>query len=75
MKDVLMRALKTFWQAALSYLILNSEMLFNDFLNFNFDKLKQFVIALALGTLAAGLSAMYNGVLKPLAENFKKEEE
>ena len=74
MKDVLIRAFKTFWQAALSYLILNSEVLFNDLLNFNFDKFKQFIIALMLGTLAAGLSAMYNGVLKPLAENFKKEE-
>lgn len=67
MKDVLVRALKTFWQASISYVIINSEMLFTDITSFDLEKLKQFGIALGIGALAAGLSAMYNGVLRPLA--------
>lgn len=66
MKDILIRALKTFWQASFAYIIINSEMLFTDITSFDLEKLKQFGIALGVGALSAGLSAMYNGVLKPL---------
>jgi len=71
MKDILIRALKTFWQAFAAYAIINSEVLFTDIASFDLEKLKQFGLALAVGALSAGLSALYNGVLKPLAEKFK----
>ena len=61
-KDILIRALKTFWQAALAYLIAAAS-------GANFfegDKSRTFWIGLATSALAAGLSAAYNGVIKPL---------
>ena len=73
MKDILIRAIKTFWQTALAYIIINSEVFFTDILSFNETKLKQFAITIGLGALSAGLSAMYNGVLKPIAESLRKE--
>ena len=61
-KDIAVRALKTFWQAALAYLI--AALSGADF--FSGDKGKTFWIGIATAALAAGLSAAYNGVLKPL---------
>ena len=61
-KDVIIRALKTFAQTAISYLMaaLNGV----DF--FGGDLGKTFWTGLALSTGAAGLSAAWNGVLQPL---------
>jgi len=61
-KDIAVRALKTFWQAALAYLI--AALSGADF--FSGDKGKTFWIGIATAALAAGLSAAYNGVVKPL---------
>ena len=40
-KDIAIRALKTFWQAALAFAIINSEILFTDITAFDGEKLKQ----------------------------------
>ena len=65
-KDVAVRAVRTFWQAALGYLLADAPAL-------------QRMLAergaaagalrlMLIGALAAGLSALYNGVLRPLLE-------
>lgn len=61
-KDVGVRALKTFWQAAVSYLI--AVLAGVDF--FGGEQDKTFWAGIALSAGSAGLSAVYNGVLKPL---------
>lgn len=67
-KDVWTRSLKTFLQTAGSYLIVNLTGV--DF--FNGEITETFWIGLALSAGAAGLSAVWNGVIAPL---FKREEE
>ena len=61
-KDVLLRAFKTFWQAAVSYIIMNIANLnpFDGTAN------KKVWLGFAAAALAAGCSAAWNGVLKPL---------
>ena len=70
-KDVLVRAFKTFWQSALSYLILSLTGF-----NFGTDTLsKRVIIGLILSAGAAGLSAAYNGVIGPFLADDTEEEE
>ena len=61
-KDVLIRAVKTFLQTAVSYLI--AALGGVDF--FGGDLGETFWIGLALSTGAAGLSAAWNGVIQPI---------
>ena len=57
MKDVAIRALKTFWQASLAYLVAS--------LGQGVDLLEGEVIGgLLIGALAAGLSAVWNGAIR-----------
>ena len=57
MKDVAIRALKTFWQAAVAYLVAA--------LSTGVDLFEGEVIGgLVIGALAAGLSAAWNGAVK-----------
>ena len=69
-KDVLIRALKTLWQAMLSYIIINihviADAITTDLEVGGFETLKSVGLSVAVGAIAAGLSALYNGVLKPL---------
>ena len=60
-KDVLLRAFKTFWQAAVSYIIMNIANL-NPF---DGSANKKVWLGFAAAALAAGCSAAWNGVLKP----------
>ena len=70
MKDVFERAIKTFIQAALSYLI--TALAGANF--FDGNKTQTFWIGLGISALAAGLSAMWNGVIEPLIGNYKEPE-
>lgn len=75
-KDIIFRALKTFWQAALAYIIITIEPMIHSIEQFgSFEAVKNLLITLGLGALSAGLSALYNGLLKPLALNLKAHEE
>ena len=69
-KDVLIRALKTFWQASMSYLIVNihviADAITTDLEVGGFETLKSVGLTVGVGAIAAGLSALYNGVIKPL---------
>lgn len=65
-KDVLIRAMKTFWQAALAYLLADVSVLQAALTDWSTGK--QVLISLAVGAAAAGASAVYNGLIKPLLE-------
>lgn len=69
-KDVLNRALKTFWQAALAYLLADISVLQTALTDVKAGK--RVLITLAVGAVAAGLSAVYNGLVKPLLEGRKE---
>lgn len=64
MKDVSIRALKTFWQAAVAYLVMS--------LGQGVDLFEGEVIGgLLLGALAAGISASWNGAIQPVLNKLK----
>lgn len=71
MKDILMRALKTFWQGALAYLITAFGAQLGTVPVFNLDVLKELGIGLLVGAIAAGLSATWNGVIAPIVDRYK----
>ena len=63
-KDVAIRALKTFWQSAIAYLVAT--------LGTGIDLFEGDVIGgLLIGALAAGISAAWNGVVQPRLDNYK----
>jgi hypothetical protein len=64
LKDVAFRALKTFWQSALAYLVAS--------LGTGVDLFEGEVISgLLIGGLAAGLAASWNGVVQPRLHKLK----
>lgn len=69
-KDVAIRAFKTFWQTALASLIFSMPQIIDN-LGAGWEVLKPVLLSAGIGALAAGLSAAYNGALKPLAEKLK----
>jgi hypothetical protein len=69
-KDIAIRALKTFWQTALASIIFAMPQIIET-MGGGWDMLKPVLISVGIGALAAGFSAAYNGVLKPLAERLK----
>lgn len=73
-KDVLIRALKTFWQAAASYLIAAFGANFAGIDVFDVDALKNVGLGLLIGALAAGLSAAWNSVVQPVLDKAQVNE-
>ena len=64
MKDIIIRALKTFWQSAAAYLVAT--------LSTGVDLFEGDVFGgLLIGALAAGLSASWNGVVQPRLNKLK----
>ena len=62
-KDILIRAGKTFWQAALAYLLTDAAVLQRALTDWGGEE--HLLITLSVGAIAAGLSAVYNGVVRP----------
>ena len=63
-KDILIRALKTFWQSAVAYLVAS--------LSQGADLFEGEVICgLLIGALAAGISASWNGAVQPVLNRLK----
>ena len=62
-KDILIRAGKTFWQAALAYLLADTAVLQQALTDWGTGK--QILPSLPVGAVAAGFSAVYNGVVRP----------
>ncbi len=69
-KDITIRAFKTFWQAAVGYAIANLAGI-----NFCDGNATKTVLAgVVASALAAGLSAAWNGVISPLMSGGVKHE-
>ena len=62
-KDILIRAGKTFWQAALAYLLADTAVLQQALTDWGAGK--QILLSLTVGAVAAGFSAVYNGIVRP----------
>lgn len=65
MKDVLIRALKTFWQAALASIVaaIGSGAIGLEI--FQDNTWVKVLVSIIIGAVASGLSAIYNGLIKP----------
>ena len=64
-KDIAIRALKTFWQSAVAYLVATLSTQ-------GVDLFEGDVIGgLLIGALAAGISASWNGVVQPKLDKYK----
>lgn len=72
--DVLVRALKTFWQAALASLAVSMPSVVNLLPN-GWEAVEPLLTSAIIGALAAGFSALYNGVLKPMLAAPEKDPE
>lgn len=77
-KDVVQRAWRTFWQSCLGYIIVNihviADAITTDLEVGGFETLKSVGLTVGVGAIAAGLSALYNGVIKPLIQKTKVED-
>ena len=63
-KDIALRALKTFWQSAIAYLVAS--------LSQGVDLFEVEVIGgLIIGAIAAGISASWNGAVQPVLNKLK----
>ena len=63
-KDVAIRALKTFWQAAIAYLVMS--------IGQGVDLFEIEVIGgLIIGAVAAGISASWNGAIQPVLNKLR----
>ena len=61
-KDVLTRAWRTFWQAMLAYLLADATLLQESLCDWS--RGRHMLLTLFIGAVAAGLSAVYNGLLR-----------
>ena len=70
-KDVAVRSVKTFWQAAIAYLVatLSTQIAGVDI--FDPHAMKSVIGGLLIGSVAAGLSASWNGVVEPILNKYK----
>ena len=65
-RDVWTRAVRTFWQAGLSYLLADAALL-REALE-NWSGARHLLLSLAVGAVAAGFSAVYNAFVVPWME-------
>ena len=65
-QDIWVRAVRTFWQAMLAHLLADTTVL-SEALS-GWSRGRQLLLTLFVGAVAAGLSAVYNGVVRPLLE-------
>jgi hypothetical protein len=65
-KDVAMRALKTFWQSGIAYIVATLSTQGVEV----FER-EGVICGLLIGALAAGISASWNGVIQPMLDKYK----
>lgn len=71
MKDIINRAVKTFWQSSIAYLVASVGTHMSDIDVLDFDAVKGVVGVLLVGAIAAGISASWNGVVQPVLNRLK----
>ena len=64
-KDVAIRALKTFWQSAVAYLVATLSTQGVDLFE------REVIGGLLIGAMAAGISASWNGAVQPMLDKYK----
>ena len=69
-KDVVIRAAKTFWQAAIASLLVAIPQI-TESIGSGWAVVKPVLVSVGVGALSAGLCAAYNGVIKPIGEKIK----
>lgn len=65
-KDVAMRALKTFWQSGIAYIVATLSTQGVEV----FER-EGVICGLLIGALAAGISASWNAVIQPMLNKYK----
>jgi hypothetical protein len=70
-KDVAIRAMKTFWQSSIAYLVATFSTQMSGVDVFDLHDVQSVFGGLLVGALAAGLSASWNGVVQPILEKYK----
>lgn len=70
-KDVAIRAMKTFWQSSVAYLVATLSTQMSGVDVFDLHNVQSVFGGLLIGALAAGLSASWNGVVQPILEKYK----
>lgn len=71
-KDVAIRAMKTFWQSSIAYLVATFSTQMSGVDVFDIHDVQSVFGGLLIGALAAGLSASWNGVVQPILEKYKR---
>ena len=70
-KDIAIRAMKTFWQSSLAYLLATFSTQMGSVDVFDLHDVQSVFGGILVGALAAGLSATWNGVVQPVLEKYK----
>lgn len=70
-KDVATRAMKTFWQSSVAYLVATFSTQMSGVDVFDLHDVQSVFGGLLIGALAAGLSASWNGVVQPILDKCK----
>ena len=72
-KDVAIRAMKTFWQSSVAYLVATFSTQLSGVDVFDLHNVQSVFGGLLIGALAAGISAAWNGIIQPILNNYKGE--
>lgn len=72
MRDWLVRALKTFVQATVAYIVTNTALILKHVVEWDFTDWKGWALPLIAGAISAGISAVWNLILEKI--NKKKTE-
>lgn len=70
-RDIATRAMKTFWQSAVAYLVATFSTQMSGVDVFDLHDVQSVFGGLLIGALAAGLSAAWNGVVQPILDKSK----
>lgn len=70
-KDIAIRAMKTFWQSGIAYLVATFSTQMSSVDVFNLHDVQSVFGGLLVGALAAGLSASWNGIVQPMLDKVK----
>jgi hypothetical protein len=70
-KDVAIRAMKTFWQSSIAYLVATFSTQMQGVDVFDLHDVQSVFGGLLVGALAAGISASWNGVVQPMLDKCK----